>query len=170
MKNSTRAHYRTWTVAVAFLFLAVGCIPNAGQPLGEEQIYRKAVGYVYEIGEVKAGTSETAAYLPEKMRFELTNTLKGKGLLATASGSEKRLTVNLEVTGQCPGVSPSGDCNDCYTELITRLKVYHPQQEDPIAQAVIYAFNGGCGFVSISDFTEITHAQDIADFLEQVVR
>lgn len=128
----------------------------------EVKAYEKFKGYMIEVGTMTAGSFETPAYMPERIKFELVRKLKERALLSTPSESEKRLTVRIQTKAPIrPFVQ-----TDYYTEIESRVQVIDLQNKEVIAKTVIHDYSGSLNY----DFAEITHAAEIANFLESVVR
>ncbi|MBW1705266.1 MAG: hypothetical protein JRJ86_08875 [Deltaproteobacteria bacterium] len=142
-----------------------GCVTPAKQALEATQFSGIAKGYVFEIGEIKSGSFETAEYLPGKIRFELVKQIRERGLLARQSETEKRLSVSIVIKAAYPG---NGAGVEWYSELISDVRVSDIRKNEVIANTEILGFSAW-GSV-LSDFIEITHAKEIADFLETIVR
>jgi hypothetical protein len=142
-----------------------GCVTPAKQVPEASQFSGKAKGYLYEIGEIKAGSFETAEYLPEKIRFELVKKLRERGLLAGQSETEKMLSVSIAIKAIYPG---GGAKVEWYDELVSDVRVSDMHKNEIIANTEILGFSGWGNM--LSDFVEITHAKEIADFLESIVR
>jgi hypothetical protein len=152
-------------LVICLLLECPGCVTPTEQDPAGAQFSGKAKGYLYEIGEIQAGSFETAEYLPAKIRFELKNQLREKGLLSGQSETEKRLSVSITIEATYSGWEAG---SESYNELISHVKVTDIQKNEMIAHTVISEFSAW-GSV-LSDFIEITHAKEIACFLESVVR
>ena len=144
--------------------MSLGCGTPVKQVPAASKFSGKAKGFLYEIGEIKAGSFETADYLPNKIRFELVKRLKERGLLAGQSEKEKRLSVNIVIKATYPG---NNDGVESYDELISYVQVTDIHKNGIIANKEILGFSAW-GPV-LSDFIEITHAKEIADF-QSIVR
>ena len=152
--------------SVIFLLLTYpGCVTPAKQVPAASQFSGKAKGYSYEIGEIKAGSFETADYLPNKILFELVKRLKERGLLAGQSETEKRLGVSIMIKATYPGWEAG---SAWYEELIFYVQVTDMHKNEIIAHKEVLGFSAWGSM--LSDFIEITHAKEIADFLESIVR
>ena len=154
-----------FTLIICLALTNPGCITPPKQAPAASQFSGKAKGYLYEIGEIKAGSFETADYLPGKIRFELVKQLRERGLLAGQSETEKRLRVSIITKATYPG---SGADVEHYSDLISEVRVSDIRKNEVIANTEILGFSAW-GSV-LSDFIEITHAKEIADFLEIIVR
>ena len=120
-------------------------------------------GYTCDIAEVKCGGFMTPSRLPENIKQGLAKKLSEKGLLASASPSEKRLLVNIETDASFPAFAQS----DEYREIQSRIRVIDVDNKDLIAEKTIRTLNG---FDWDGDFTEGVHARNIGNFLEGIVR
>jgi hypothetical protein len=141
-----------------------GCVTAKKQAPKAGQFSGIAKGYLYEVGDIKAGSFETAAYLPDKIRFELVKRLREKGLLAGQSEKEKRLIVKIDVSA----IYSSFDHGEYYSELRSKVQVSDIEKKEIIASIEVHDFSSW-GSV-LSDFVEITHAEKIAKFLGSIVR
>lgn len=123
-----------------------------------------ARGCLFEIGEIKAEGFETAPYLPDKIRFELVIRLRERGLLAEQSETEKRLAVNIKIKAEYSAFA-SGES---YSEIKSDIQVNDVHKNEIIANTVLREFNAWGSM--LSDSIEIMHTNEIADFLESIVR
>jgi hypothetical protein len=146
----------TWAVLAPFT--------HAEETPPPEEIFQRAPGHLFEVGEIRAGNYETAPYLPEKIRFELTKQLRLRGLLAAPSAPGKTLTVRIETVAYYSTVARY----EHYDELESQVRVIRRDGQGILAAKVFREYNGW-GEVT-SDFTEMSHAKEIADFLENIVR
>jgi len=162
--NKTRNSLFAFAGIICLLLTYPGCVTPLEQVPAASQFYGIAKGYVFEIGEIKAGSFETAEYLPNKIRFELVKRLREKGLLAGQSQKEKLLIVNIEVIA----IYSSFAQGEYYSELRSKVQVNDIKKKEIIADIEVSDFSAR-GSV-LSDFIEITHAKEIADFLESIVR
>jgi hypothetical protein len=144
------------------------CAPQAVKAPQVSTEYTKEKGYLFEIGQVKAGNFETPPYLPEKIRFQLTQDLEGKGLLAPPSSTGKRLIVNITVSARYAFYNPTRSCMSCYETLTSAVEVVNPSIPQTVAKTVIQSYNAWGS--TVSDFTETSNAEEIAKFLESIVR
>jgi hypothetical protein len=128
----------------------------------EVKAYEKFKGYMIEVGKVTAGSFETPSYMPERIKFELVKKLKERALLATPSESEKRLTVRIQTNAPIRPFSQT----DYFTEIESHVQVIDLQNKELIAETTLRDYSGSLNY----DFAEITHAAEIANFLEVVVR
>ena len=151
---------------VIFLLLECpACVTTAKQDPAASLFSGKAQGFLYEIGEIKTGSFETAEYLPNKIRFELTKQLRERGLLAERTTMEKTLSVSLAIKAIYPGGSAGGEWNN---EIISDVQVSDTHKNEIIARAEIAGLSAWG--TMLSDFVEMTHAKEIADFLESIAR
>ena len=120
-------------------------------------------GYTCDIAEIKCGGFMTPSRLPENIKLGLSKKLSEKGLLASASTSEKRLLVNIETGASYHALAQSGE----YKEIQSRIRVTDVDNKDLIAETTIRTLNG---FNWDGDFTESVHTRNIGSFLEGVVR
>lgn len=156
-------------IITCFALVNAGCTYTVSMATARSyrtvQAYEKVEhkGYLFEIGEVAAGDTNTASYLPERIEFELIKKLRQKDLLATSPESEKRLIVNIETFAS---YSPFAK-KDAYDEILSRVIVTGTEGRDIIAETTIRSINA---FGWTGDFTEITHAGQITSFIESVVR
>jgi hypothetical protein len=120
-------------------------------------------GYTVDVAEVKCGGFMTPSRLPENIKQGLAKKLSEKGLLASASPSEKRLMVNIETDASYPAFAQS----DEYREIQSRIRVTDVESKDLIAETTIRTLNG---FDWDGEFTESVHARNIGNFLEGIVR
>jgi hypothetical protein len=120
-------------------------------------------GYSCDIAEVKCGGFMTPSRLPENIRQGLAKKLSEKGLLASASPSEKRLQVNIETGATYPAFAQS----DEYKEIQSHIRVIDVENKDLIAETTIRTLNS---FNWDGDFTESVHANHIGSYLEGIVR
>ena len=120
-------------------------------------------GYTCDIAEIKCGGFMTPSRLPENIKLGLSKKLSEKGLLASASTSEKRLLVNIETGASHPAFAQS----DEYREIQSRIRVIDVENKDLIAEKTIRTLNG---FDWDGEFTEGVHARNIGNFLEGIVR
>ena len=151
-------------ICLTLILTNPGCVPPAKQVPAASQFSGKAKGYLYEIGEIKAGSFETAEYLPGKIRFELIKQLRERGLLTGQSATEKRLVVNVEIKAMYSAFAHG----EAYGELISNAQVSDFRKKEIIAKTEVSNFSSWGSM--LSDFIEITHAKEIADFLESIVR
>jgi len=155
-------------VTIAFII----CLIPAGSGCGtqmrwapvETRVYREAKGYGIEVGETKAGSFETPAYIPEKVRFELLNRLRQRGLLTSQLESERLLIVTIETKAVYSGFAK----DERYSELASHVRLVDIKNKETIAKAEVSTLNAFGRWTS--DFAESTHAEQIAVFLESVVR
>jgi hypothetical protein len=120
-------------------------------------------GYTCDIAEVKCGGFMTPSRLPENIKQGLAKKLSEKGLLASASPSEKRLLVNIETGASYPAFAQS----DEYNEIQSHIRVIDVENKDLIAETTIRTLNS---FNWDGDFTESIHAKHIGSYLEGIVR
>jgi hypothetical protein len=165
MNKTGSSLYFGFALVICLLLTCQGCVTPAKHVPAASQFSGKAKGYLYEIGEIKAGSFETADYLPNKIRFELNKRLRERGLLAGQSETKKRLSVSIVIKATYPG---NDDGVERYDELISYVQVTDIHRKKIIANIEILSFSAW-GSV-LSDFIEITHAEEIADFLESIVR
>jgi hypothetical protein len=155
-------------VTLAFIICLIpsgsGCGTQMKWAPVETQVYREAKGYGIEVGEIKAGSFETPAYIPEKIRFELLMHLRQKGLVPSQRESERLLVVSIEIKAVYPGFAK----DERYSELASHVRLVDTKNKETIAKAEISTLNAFGPWTS--DFTESTHAEQIAVFLESVVR
>jgi len=163
--NRTRNSLFAFAGIICLVLINQSCVTPVKQAPKATQFTGIAKGYVFEIGEIKAGSFETADYLPVKIRFELTKQLRERGLLAGQSETEKRLSVSIVIKATYPG---NGADVESYDELISDVKVTDIHKNEIIANTEVLDFSAW-GSV-LSDFIEITHAEEIADFLATIVR
>jgi hypothetical protein len=142
-----------------------GCVTSVRQVSGASQFSGIAKGYLFEINEIRTAGFETAEYLPDKIRFELVKNLRERGLLAGQSEMEKILSVSISIKATYPGGAAGGEW---YDELVSDVQVSDMSKNEMIADTEILGFSGWGAM--LSDFVEITHAKEIADFLESIVR
>jgi len=155
-------------ITLAFII----CLIPAGSGCGtqmkwapvETRVYREAKGYGIEVGEIKAGSFETPAYIPEKIRFELLNRLRQRGLVPSQLESERLLIVTIETEAVYSGFAK----DERYSELASHVRLVDIKNKETIAKAEVSTLNAFGPWTS--DFTESTHAGEIAVFLESVVR
>lgn len=152
-------------ICLTFILTNPGCVTPAKQVPATSPFSGKAKGYLYEIGEIKAGSFDTAEYLPSKIRFELIKQLRERGLLAGQSESGKKLSVSVIIKATYPG---NDDGVENYGVLISYVRVTDIHKNEIIANTEVLGFSAW-GSV-LSDFIEITHVKEMADFLESVVR
>ncbi|GEM_PF-3589252 len=171
MKTGKYAFYAGLAFVMAMSGLLSGCATGPSQGAAPTEYAGVGKGSLYEMGEVKAGTFDTAPYIPQKIKFEVVKGLKEKGLLAGPQGSERRLVVHIVVFASYLGYHHTfTGCQDCYNELASHVQVSDPQKGEVIARTVVHSFNGGGAIVNVSDFTEMDHAKQIVTFLESLVR
>ncbi len=154
-----------FVLAICLALTNPGCVTTAEKAPKTTPFSGIAKGCLYEIKEIKAGSFETADYLPEKIRFELVKQMRERGLLAGQSETEKKLSVSIVVKATYPG---GGADVDWYDELISYVEITDMDRNEIIASTEIFGFSGWGSM--LSDFVEISHAKEIADFLESVVR
>ena len=165
MNKTGNSLFFGFALVICLVLINQSCVTPVKQAPKATQFSGIAKGYVFEIGEIKAGSFETADYLPVKIRFELTKQLRERGLLAGQSETEKRLSISIVIKATYPG---SGAGVEWYSELISDVRVSDIRKNEVIANTEILGFSAW-GSV-LSDFIEITHAKEIADFLETIVR
>jgi len=165
MNKTRNSLFFGFALVICLALTNPGCVTPVKQAPEASQFYGIAKGYVFEIGEIKAGSFETADYLPVKIRFELIKQLRERGLLVGQSETEKRLSVSIVIKATYPG---NGAGVEWYSELISDVRVSDIRKNEVIANTEILGFSAW-GSV-LSDFIEITHAKEIADFLETIVR
>jgi len=95
-------------------------------------------GYTCDIAETKCGGFMTPSRLPENIKMGLLKMLSEKGLLASASPSEKRLMVNIKNWASFPAFAQS----DEYKEIQSLIRAIDADNEDLIAETTIRALNG----------------------------
>ncbi|HUU80034.1 MAG TPA: hypothetical protein VMW90_01195 [Acidobacteriota bacterium] len=155
-------------VTIAFITCLIpsgsGCGTQMKWAPVETQVYRDAKGYAIEVEETKAGSFETPPYIPEKIRFELLNRLRQKGLVPSQLKSERLLVVIIETEALYPALAK----DERYSELASHVRLVDTKNKETIAKAEISTLNAFGPWTS--DFAESTHAEQIAVFLEGVVR
>ena len=155
-------------VAIAFITCLIPAGSGSGSQMKwtpvETQIYREAKGYGIELKEIHAGSFETAPYIPEKIKFELLKRLRQKDLMPSQRESERFLVVTIKTKAVYPGFAK----NEMYSELESQVELTDLHKKEAIAKADISTLNAFGSWTS--DFTELTHAEQIAKFLESVVR
>ncbi|MBW2616147.1 MAG: hypothetical protein JRD02_08230 [Deltaproteobacteria bacterium] len=162
--NKTRNSLFAFAGIICLVLINQSCVTPVKQAPEATQFSGIAKGYVFEIGEIKAGSFETAEYLPDKIRFELVKQIRLRGLLAGQSETEKRLVVNIKIKAEYSAFA-SGES---YSEIKSDIQVNDVRKNEIIANTEVLGFSTW-GSV-LSDFIEITHAEEIADFLESIVR
>ena len=165
MNKTGNSLFFGFVLVICLSLICPGCVTPAKQVPAASQFSGKAKGYVFEIGEIKAGSFETADYLPSKIRFELVKQIRERGLLVGQSETEKILSVSIVIKATYPG---GGAGVEWYDELISDIKVSDINKNEVIANTEILGFSSWGSM--LSDFIEITHAKEIADFLESIVR
>ena len=152
-----------------FLVTASGCAQRVATTPGEPSEYPEYAGkgYLIELGDIKEGTFDTPPYLPAKIRYQLAQDLKERGLLAPPTGAEKRLIANVTVSASYPYYTPIRRCEECYGILTSRVDVVDPSNSRVIAETVIRSYNAWSR--NLSDNTELTNAEEIARFLEGIL-
>jgi hypothetical protein len=152
-------------MAVSLFAVFPGCATSGPTAPPQIQDYSRVKGYMFKLGEFKAGTFETPPYIPEKVRFVLEQQLREKHLLAP-EGDTKVLTVNV--------VSSTyyrywrGPLGQTYYELTSEVEVVDTKLPEIVAKTLIRSYNAWGP--NTSDFVEREHAKDIAKFLESIVR
>ena len=164
MNKTGNSLFFSFVLVFCLSLICPGCVTSVKQVPAASQFSGIAKGYLFEIGEIKTGSFETAEYLPEKIRFELVKKLREKNLLAGQSEKEKILSVSIAIKAIYPGGGSEGEW---YDELVSDVRV-SDMHKNEIANTEISGFSGWG--TMLSDFVEITHAKEIADFLESIVR
>lgn len=154
----------SFALVICLLLTYQGCVTSVKQVPAASQFSGIAKGHLFEIKEIKTGSFETAEYLPEKIRFELVKKLRERSLLAGQSEAEKILGVSIAIKATYPG---GGAGREWYDQLVSDVRV-SDMHKNEIANTEILGFSGWG--TMLSDFIEITHAKEIADFLESIVR
>ena len=148
-----------------FSSLMFAACASAPEEMTEHEIRGRAQGLFFGSVEVRPGTDETAPYLPGKIRFEVVKRLEARGLLSPASAQGQGLIVRIDTSADYPAFARG----EGYSRLESRVLVKRPSNGDILAETVIRGYSSS-GAVRLNDFTEITLAKEIADFLESVVR
>jgi hypothetical protein len=165
MNKTGNSLFFSFVLVICLSLTCPGCVTSVKQVPAASQFSGTAKGYLFEINDIKAGSFETAEYLPEKIRFELVKKLRERGLLAGQSETEKILSVSIAIKAIYPG---GGAGREWYDELISDVRVSDMHKNEIIANTEILGFSSWGKM--LSDFVEIMHAKEIADFLESIVR
>jgi hypothetical protein len=120
--------------------------------------------YVFEVGVIQGVDFNVPSYLPEKIKLELTKKLRQKEMLAASPPETvRRLIANVDIKVSVPPFARKGQ----YDEIESLVRVTDSAKTEIVARKTIHTVNA---FGWTSDFTEITHARQTADFLEALVR
>lgn len=153
-------------VILCLLLAGAGCAGQAKSP--EVYASPETKGAVFQIGVVKAGSFDTAPYLPTRISFYLEQDLKEKGLLATPAQTGKKLVADISVTAYYYGAGPSYYCYSCYSQLNSKVAVVDPATGKTVAQTDVVTYNAWGQ--TLSDYTESENAKKIAQFLSNISR
>jgi hypothetical protein len=129
----------------------------------ESQKRKQLKGYVFDIGRIATVGLNTPVNLKEKIMFELVKKLRQKGLIAGPNDLEKRLLLNIEISATVPPFGSGG----AYDEIQSRVVITDVNRTEIVAETTFRTLNA---FGWTSDYTEITHAGQIASYLESRVR
>jgi hypothetical protein len=129
----------------------------------ETKPYDELKGYTVEIRDIKSEGSMTPSYLPGKIQFELRKKLIKKGIIIYTPIAGRLLMVDIVTETLSP---PFGQ-KRVYDEIKSRVRVTDVDGKGIVAETTIHTHNP---FGREGDFAEITHAEQIASFLEYVVR
>lgn len=129
----------------------------------ETEPYAEFKGYTVEVRDIIPKGSTTPSYLPEKIKFELRKRLVQKGIMIYTPIAGKLLMVDIVTEA----LSPPFGGKAVYVEIKSRIRVTDNDGKGIVAETTIYTHNP---FGRDGDFAEITHANQIASFLEYVVR
>jgi hypothetical protein len=153
-------------IIISGLFLSIlACTSMRGTPFIDERIPLSRKGYTVGSVVTRAGSFETAPYIPTKIAFELKEMLRLEGRLTEDPTREKTIMVFIETDARYMG---GGSRNAFYSELESRVFVLDFSDGCYSASAEIKSFNG-FGPV-LSDFTERSHAKETLDFLLKIIR
>jgi hypothetical protein len=148
-----------------FSSLMFAACASSPEEMTDREIRGRAQGLFFGSVEVRPGTAETAPYLPGKIRFELIERLEARGLLSPSSAQGQGLMVLIDTTAYYPAFARGEN----YSRLESRVLVRRPSSGEILAETVIRGYSSS-GAIQLDDFTEITLAKGIADFLEDIVR
>jgi hypothetical protein len=155
-----------WVVmAVSLSLIYPGCATSGPKEPLQTHDYSRFKGFMIKLGEFEAGSFDTPPYIPTKIRFQLELQLREKKLLAS-EGDKKTLTVNVVSSTRYDFFRR--EQASLYTELTSEAEVVDTSLPEIIAKTTIYGYNAWGE--NTSDFTELQHAKDIANFLESILR
>mgnify|MGYP001028028037 CR=1 FL=1 len=170
MKTRKPLHWFLVALASSLVVGGWGCGSRAEKVSPPAAVDVRAPGKLYGHLEVVPGSFDTAEYIPTKIRFELDKQLTGKGLLAGPHDNDGTLTVTVKTKAYYAGTTASYSCPKCYTMLSSLVVVTNPGRDRVLAEKVFETYGGSLGVVDLTDFSEIEHAKDIAQFLEAIVK
>ncbi len=170
MKTRKRLHWFLVALATSLAVGGWGCGSRAEKVSPPPAVDVRASGKLYGDLEVNSASFDTAEYIPTKIRFELDKQLTGKGLLAGPPDNDGTLAVTVKTKAYYAGTTASHSCPKCYTMLSSQVVVTDSGRDRVLAEKVFETYGGSLGLVDFTDFTEMEHAKEIAQFLEAIVK
>jgi hypothetical protein len=148
-----------------------GCAGSMKNKTDYAQYEGIAKGFAIEIGEIKAGSFETAPYIPRQIRFYVDRELQAAGLTGGENGQDGRLIVTIETSASYVGGSYRYTMGENYSDLTSHVQAVDAANQQVVARTSIVSHSFSGGIVGdVSDFTESTHAKEIVEFLAAIVR